>query len=93
MAGLTIRQIGFPTHRLAWKLFLNAVKSQLAGAIGKNEAVVPCKGLKFRVPDTFQLGAICAFSDYGASSVFNKLRVFNTRNIPTPPASTVSLVF
>src|SRR5437660_12706297 len=44
---------------------------------------------KSRVPDTFQLGAISAFLEFCASSKINNLRVFNARNIPTPPASTI----
>lgn len=45
-------------------------------------------GLKIRVPDTFQLCAILPFSAFFASRRINNLRVFNERNIPTPPAST-----
>jgi hypothetical protein len=41
------------------------------------------------VPDTFQLGAILEYSAYLAGREINNLRVFNKRNIPTPPASTL----
>jgi len=47
------------------------------------------KRRKSRVPDTFQLSAISAFSDFCASSKINNLRVFNGQDIPTPPASTI----
>ena len=43
---------------------------------------------KSYVPNTFQLAAIWPFLAFLASRKINKLCVFNTLNIPTPPAST-----
>jgi len=40
---------------------------------------------KSRVPDTFQLGAIPAFSDFGACPFFNNLCVFNTPEYSNSP--------
>jgi len=41
--------------------------------------------VEFRVPDTFQLGAISAATAFSASRFFNNLRVFNAHEYSDSP--------